>query len=90
MLEGSDGLLAETTNEALVEYLLAIRKPRQRLFLTVVNCLDGFGFDTDSWRTWYERGCDFHGYAWGTPPDWRPAPRFRDAVANFRDAFTRW
>lgn len=90
MLEESDGLLAETTNEALVEYLLAIKKPAQRLFLTVVNCLDGFKFDTESWRKWYERGCDFQGYAWGTPPDWRPAPRFHDAIASFRDVFTRW
>jgi hypothetical protein len=90
MLEESDGLIAETANEALVEYLLGIRRPGQRLFLTVINCLDGFRFDTGSWQKWYDRGCDFHGYAWGTPADWRPAERFRAAIDGFRDVFTRW
>jgi len=90
MLLESDGLVAETTNEALVEYLLKIKKPEQRLFLSVINCLDGFKFDTASWMKWYELGCDFMGYAWGTPPDWRPAPRFQDAVKGFRDTFTKW
>jgi hypothetical protein len=88
MVNESDGLIAETTNEALVEYLLGIRKPGQRLFLTVINCLDGFRFDTTTWQKWHDRGCDFHGYAWGTPPDWRPAARFRTAVEGFRRVFT--
>jgi len=90
MLQESDGLLAETANEDLVDWLLKIKRPEQRLFLTVVNCLDAFRFDTRSWEKWYERGCDFHGYAWGTPPDWRPAPRFKAAIDGFRDVFTRW
>jgi hypothetical protein len=89
MVRESDGLIAETANAPLVEYLLKVRRPDQRLFLTVVNCLDGFRFDARAWQGWYERGCDFHGYAWGTPPDWRPAARFRDAVEGFRAAFGR-
>jgi hypothetical protein len=89
MVRESDGLIAETTNEALVEYLLGIRRPEQRLFLTVINCLDGFRFDTSTWQKWFDRGCDFHGYAWGTPPDWRPAARFQAAVSCFRDVFTK-
>jgi hypothetical protein len=90
MLQESDGLVAETANEALVEYLLQIKKPEQRLFLTVINCLDGFIFDTRSWKKWYDLGCDFLGYAWGTPPNWRPAPRFQNAIDGFRDIFTKW
>lgn len=90
MVLESDGLIAETANDALVEYLLQIRKPDQRVFLTVINCLDGFQFDTTTWMKWYERGCDFQGYAWGTPPDWRPAPRFRAAIEAYRDIFTQW
>ena len=90
MVTESDGLIAETTNEALVEYLLKIKRPDQRMFLTVINCLDGFKFDTASWKKWYDRGCDFQGYAWGTPPDWRPAPRFQKAIDGFRDTFTKW
>ncbi len=90
MVRESDGLIAETTNAPLVEYLLGIRRPGQRLSLAVVNCLDGFRFDTETWKTWYERGCDFQGYAWGTPPDWRPAARFRGAVESYREAFTQW
>jgi hypothetical protein len=90
MVRESDGLIAETTNAPLVEYLLAIRRPGQRLSLAVVNCLDGFRFDTETWKTWYERGCDFQGYAWGSPPDWRPAARFRGVVDAYRETFTQW
>ena len=90
MLQESDALVAETANNALVDYLLQIKKPDQRLFLTVINCLDGFKFDTQSWEKWYDLDCDFLGYAWGTPPEWRPAPRFRDAIDGFRDVFAKW
>ena len=89
MVNESDGLIAETTNDALVEYLLGIRTPNQRLFLSVINCLDGFRFDTRSWQRWHDLGCDFQGYAWGTPPDWRPAPRFKAAIDGFRSAFAK-
>jgi hypothetical protein len=88
MVKESDGLIAETTNDELVEYLLAIKRPEQKLFLTVINHIDGFRFDAAAAEKWYARGCDFHGYAWGTPPDWRPAARFRPAVAACRDFFT--
>ena len=30
----------------------------------------------DTWRRWYQAGCDFFGYAWSTPPDFRPHPKF--------------
>ena len=89
MLNESDGLLAESAGEALVEYLLGIKKPDQRLFLTMVNFIDGFKFNKEKWRKWYELGCDFQGYAWGIPPDWRPAARFKDAVDSFREIFTQ-
>lgn len=90
MVRESDGLIAETTNEALVDYLLKIRRPEQRVFLSVINCLDGFRFDTTTWRKWYDLGCDFQGYAWGSPPDWRPAKRFQAAIDGFREVFTKW
>jgi hypothetical protein len=88
MVTESDGLIAETTNDELVEYLLSIKRPEQRLFLTVVNYIDGFRFDAEKVRRWHERGCDFHGYAWGRPPDWRPAPRFTKALDAYRAFFT--
>ena len=43
--------------------------------------------DPNSWRTWYERGCDFFGYAWGTPPDFRPLPLYDRELAITRAAF---
>ena len=84
MRELSDGLVAESANEELVDFLLRIKRDDQRLFLTVINCLDHFRFDPSKWEGLLERGCDIQGYAWGTPPDWRPAPRFKDAIDAFR------
>jgi len=39
------------------------------------------------WREWYDKGCDFFGYAWGSPPDFRTRatrPTCRSAVKPFK------
>jgi hypothetical protein len=38
-------------------------------------------------RVTAEAGCDFFGYAWGTPPDFRPHPAYAAAVDTVRQAF---
>jgi hypothetical protein len=85
MLTESDMLLAESSDE-VVPWLLKIRQPHQRVMTTVVGRQDGVS-DPTTWKKWFEAGCDFFGYAWGTPPDFRPHPAYRAAVEIVRQAY---
>jgi hypothetical protein len=38
-------------------------------------------------KKWFNAGCDFFGYAWGTPPDFRPHPDYAAAVDAVRKAY---
>lgn len=87
MMRESDGLFAECTREEVVEWLLQIRRPEQRVMTTVIGRIDGNECEPNSWRKWYERGCDLFGYAWGTPPDFRPHPSYTDGLAIVRQGF---
>jgi len=41
--------------------------------------------DPNSWKKWYEAGCDFFAYAHGIPPDFRPhSPLIRRAAGQVR------
>jgi hypothetical protein len=42
---------------------------------TIIGRQDGVS-DPNSWKRWYLAGCDFFGYAWGTPPDFQPHPKY--------------
>ena len=86
MLNESDALLAESTNTDVLDWLLEIRKPGQKVFTTIIGRMDGV-CDPNSWRYWRDRGCDFMGYAWGTPPDFRPHPSYKPGLAIVRQAF---
>lgn len=83
----SDLLFAESTHEDVLEWLLSIRKPNQRVLTTIIGRLDGDQCDPNSWRRWYERGCDLFGYAWGTPPDFRPHPSYLQNLEIVQKAF---
>lgn len=85
MVNESDMLLAESS-DAVVPWLLRIRKPHQRVMTTVVGRQDGVS-DPNTWKKWSEAGCDFFGYAWGTPPDFRPNPAYAAAVEVVRQAY---
>jgi hypothetical protein len=69
-----------------MEWLLRIKKPTQGVWTTAIGRPDGV-CDPDTWRTWYKRGCDFCGYAWGTPPDWHPHPPYARGLEIVRKAF---
>jgi hypothetical protein len=86
MQNESDALIAECTDPAIMEWLLRIKKPNQTVWTTVIGRPDG-SCDPDTWRTWYKRGCDFCGYAWGTPPDWHPHPSYAKGLEIVRSAF---
>ena len=87
MLNESDGLFAECSKEDVVNWLLEIRRPGQRVMTTVIGRLDEGQCDADSWRKWHARGCDLFGYAWGTPPDFRPHVSYAEELAVIRQAF---
>jgi len=86
MVNESDGLFAESTNEAVLNWLLEIKRPEQHVMTTLSGRADDH-CDPDSWRQWYDKGCDFFGYAWGTPPDFRPHPKYENDLKIVRAAF---
>jgi len=88
MLEESDGIFAECSEDAVVEWALRVRKPQQRVMTTFVGRPDGVS-DPTTWRKWHARGCDFFGYAWGVPPDFRPLPCDAAALKVAREAFRK-
>ena len=85
MLAESDGLFAEST-DSVVDWLLEIRKPNQRVMTTIIGLHHG-RTDPKAWKKWHEKGCDFFGYAWGTPPDFRPVPSYDKDLKTVREAF---
>jgi len=65
------------------------KRPSQRVMTTIIGRLDGKDeCDPDSWRKWHEKGLDFFGYAWATPPDFHPHPSYQrdlDIVPGIQD-----
>ena len=86
MMNESDCLFAECSREDVVDWLLRVRRPQQRVMTTIIGRPDG-ECEPDSWRRWHAKGLDFFGYAWGTPPDFRPHASYRDDVEIVRNAF---
>lgn len=87
MLLESDGLFAECSRADVLEWLLSIRRPDQRVMTTIIGRVEEGECDPNSWRRWYDAGCDFFGYAWGAPPDFRPHPRYDEQLKIVREAF---
>jgi len=88
MVAECDQLIAESSDEAIVNWLLSIRKPHQRVMTTISGRPHEPGLcDPHSWRKWYEAGCDFFGYVHGIPPDFRPPTAYRDQVEVVRQAY---
>jgi hypothetical protein len=85
MLNESDMLVAESSDD-VVPWLLQVRKPGQRVMTTIIGRLDGVS-NPSTWRRWYQAGCDFFGYAWGTPPDFRPHPSYAQGLEIIRQAY---
>ncbi len=86
MMNESDGLFAEVTKPEVVEWLLRVKKPDQRVMTTIIGMPGELG-DPTTWQRWHERGCDFFGYAFGTPPDFRPHSFYDEKLATTRQAF---
>ena len=83
MLDESDMLFAELQGcegVDVVDWLLKIRKPNQRV-MTCLNCAPAM------WKKWYDKGCDFFVTANGTPPNFGPDPAQADRLNIVRKAF---
>ena len=85
MMNESDGLFAEVTTPGVLEWLLQVRKPGQRLMTTIIGL--GEKCEPDTWRRWHEQGFDLFGYTFGTPPDFRPHPFYSKKLEATRRAF---
>ncbi|MDP6357267.1 MAG: hypothetical protein QF473_19280 [Planctomycetota bacterium] len=86
MMRESDGLFAECSKSEIVDWLLEVRQPHQRVMCTILG-RSGDHCDPNAWQHWYKKGCDFFGYAWGTPPDFRPQPQYKEGLEIVREAF---
>lgn len=88
MVNESDILFAESTHDDVLDWLFAVRRPHQRVSTTIIGRIDGEGqCDPNSWKKWHARGADFLGYAWGTPPDFHPHPRYKADLEVVRKAY---
>jgi hypothetical protein len=88
MLRESDGLFSECTAVEVMDWLLTERRSDQRLMTTLRGqARADLQADPTTWRTWYDEGCDFFAYAWGTPPKFHPHPKFQSQVSLVRQAF---
>ena len=85
MLAESDGLFAESSNE-VVGWLLKVRKPNQMVMTTIIG-LGHNRTDPNMWKKWHARGCDFFGYAWGTPPSFEPLAHYKKKLEITREAY---
>jgi hypothetical protein len=85
MLKESDMLVAESTDE-IVDWLLSIRRPGQRVMTTIAGRGGGLS-QPSTWKKWFAAGCDFFGYAWATPPAFRPHPYYAADVKITRAAY---
>ena len=87
MLNESDGLFAECNRPDVMEWLLSIRKPGQRVMTTIIGRTEPGECDPRGWLRWHEVGCDFFGYVHGTPPEFRPPAAKTAEVEVVREAF---
>jgi len=87
MLTESDGLFAECNRPEVMEWLLSIRKPGQRLMTTIIGRADPGQCDPNGWKRWHEAGCDFFGYVHGETPNFRPPANKAEEMEIVRKAF---
>ena len=89
----SDGLFCESTNESIVNWLLKVKRPDQCVMVCIIGLKDSaesdnsHSCDTGSWEKWHSRGCDFSGYAFGVPGDFRPHKFYDSRIETVRKAF---
>jgi len=88
-MEKSDILMAESSDH-VVSWLLEKKKPHQTVMTTIIG-RPGDGdegvCDPNTWRKWYEKGCDFSAYTWGSAPSIVPDEKFINDMEITRQAY---
>ena len=87
MVSQSDGLFSECLKADIVEWLLSIKKPGQRVMTTMTGHPYKDWCEPESWKKWFNKGCDLFAYAGGTPPKLEIEPRLIKDVEIVRQAF---
>lgn len=87
MLRESDALFAECNKPEVMEWLLKVRAPQQRVMTTIIGRVEPGECEPADWKRWYHSGCDFFGYVHSPPPDFRPPPSKEAEVSIVRKAF---
>ena len=86
MVNESEMLWTECTTKDVMEWVLRVRKPSQRVMVTFYGRQDGV-CDPTTWKQWHARGCDFFAYVWGNPSNFRPQPYCNEGLKIIREAF---
>lgn len=89
----SDMLYAECSEEDVMNWLLRVKKPNQRVMTTVIGHLEDIEnnniCDPNSWGKWYSLDCDLLGVAIPRPPDFRPPKYYGEQIKIIREAFRK-
>jgi hypothetical protein len=87
MINESDGLFAECSKAEIVDWLLSIKKPKQRVMTTIIGHTYEGWCEPESWKKWIAKGCDLFAYAGGVPPKLAIEPNSVNGVELVRKAF---
>ena len=88
MLAESDWLFAECTREDILNWLLAVKRPEQRVMSTFLGMPNNPGeCDPEAWKGLYDKGLDFFGYAFPDPETRFPGPVYDEALQIVKEAF---
>ncbi len=88
LLAESDFLVAESSREEIIDWLVSVREPGQSIMTTIIGHPEKGQTDPHQWKKLVEKGCDmFFGYAWGTPPDFHPHRHYDEDLAIVHRAF---
>lgn len=86
MIRESDWLFAESSQLDVVDWLLEIRRPEQRVFSTIISGIDQ-RHDPERWKLLHARGCDLIGWGFPDPATLIPGPWYEEDFKIIRNAF---
>lgn len=87
MLLESDGIFAECSKPDVVEWLLSIKRPEQRLMVTIHGRVEEGECDLTSGPRWMDAGCDIFANAFPEPPGFLPHAFYDKEIQALREVF---
>ena len=88
MMKESDWLFVESSRPELLDWLMSVRQPEQRIITTIIGMphMDG-ECDVKTWQVLYDKGFDFFGYAFPDPKTLFPPPLYDEELAIVHEAY---